>query len=587
MTLRRAHWVTRFAKRWKQSVVVENRPGADTMLGTQAFRDARDDHVLLFTTHSTFTVMPLLHAKVPYDPIGDVKPISLVVEDFLGVVVTPELEIGSLSRNWLASRNTRKLNFYAAPGAPYLAYLAFQKRAGMATTFVAYNKNPGWVISDLSEGRIHIAVLPLASVLGAVHAGKIKLLAVTNAIHTPAAPNVPTVARSGYPDFTFGGFLGLFASKDMPKHLQEQIASEVKVILDEPENSDPTDKRRTHHARDDTGRIYNTDGRAAHEMVHDRSRTQYRAAVGDASTTRYLVSTAVRFPFERPSDRDLRDKSDNSHRQEERQRKDRPMNKAVNARQGSMPITTERSGVAVARVGANLGAEISGVDLRQPPVDKAFDAIQDALVENELIIFRDQITSDNLIDFGRRFGELTVHPFSPHDEKAPILIKFRNDENSPPFGTDVWHTDETFRAEPPMATILCAKEVPAVGGDTMFASMSAAFDGLSDRMQQFILGFEAIHDLKPLSGLSSEVPRRTARNCSALSLVSRRRSTPWCASIRYRDGRCSSSILGSRSALRIWTARGQSLLDTLFHQALIPQYQFRLRWAPHTHCNVG
>src|SRR5438270_14062 len=81
----------------KQSVVVENRPGADTMLGTQAFRDARDDHVLLFTTHSTFTVMPLLHAKVPYDPIGDVKPISLVVEDFLGVVVTPKLEIGSLS----------------------------------------------------------------------------------------------------------------------------------------------------------------------------------------------------------------------------------------------------------------------------------------------------------------------------------------------------------------------------------------------------------------------------------------------------------------------------------------------------------
>ena len=75
-------------------------------------------------------------------------------------------------------------------------------------------------------------------------------------------------------------------------------------------------------------------------------------------------------------------------------------------------------------------------------------------------------------DFGRRFGELTVHPFSPHDEKAPILIKFRNDETNAPFGTDVWHSDETFRAQPPMATILCAKEVPAVGGDTLFASMS-------------------------------------------------------------------------------------------------------------------
>jgi Taurine catabolism dioxygenase TauD, TfdA family len=107
------------------------------------------------------------------------------------------------------------------------------------------------------------------------------------------------------------------------------------------------------------------------------------------------------------------------------------------------------------------------------------------------------VTSENLIDFGRRFGELTVHPFAPHDDKAAVLIKFRNDETNPPFATDVWHSDETFRAEPPMATMLCAKVVPTIGGDTMFASMSAAFDGLSDRMQQFISGLEAIHDWKP------------------------------------------------------------------------------------------
>src|SRR6516225_4747518 len=125
-----------------------------------------------------------------------------------------------------------------------------------------------------------------------------------------------------------------------------------------------------------------------------------------------------------------------------------------------------------------------------------------ALIEHELVIFRNQeITSENLIDFGRRFGELTVHPFAPHEEKAPVLIKFRNDENNPPFATDVWHSDETFRAEPPMATILCAKVVPAIGGNTMFASMSAAFDGLSGRMQQFISGLEAIHDWKPFKRL--------------------------------------------------------------------------------------
>ncbi len=127
-----------------------------------------------------------------------------------------------------------------------------------------------------------------------------------------------------------------------------------------------------------------------------------------------------------------------------------------------------------------------------------------ALVENELIIFRDQdITSDQLMAFGRRFGELTVHPFAPNEGKnAPELIKFRNDETTPPFGTDVWHSDETFRAEPPMATMLRATdEVPAVGGDTMFASMSAAYDGLSDRVQQYISGLYAIHDMKPFRPL--------------------------------------------------------------------------------------
>jgi tripartite-type tricarboxylate transporter receptor subunit TctC len=223
------------AKRWGQPVVIENRPGADTIIGTQAFLEMRDGHALLFTTHSTFTVVPLLRAKVPYDPVGDVKPISLAVEDFLSIVATPKLGIGSLAQFVdLARAQPTKLNFYAVPGSPYLAYLAFQQRVGMATTFVAYN-NPVSAISDLSEGRIHIAVMPLALVLGAVQADKIKLLAVTNAIRAPAAPNVPTVGEAGYAEFTFGGFLGLFGPRDMPAGLQERIASDVRDILREPD----------------------------------------------------------------------------------------------------------------------------------------------------------------------------------------------------------------------------------------------------------------------------------------------------------------------------------------------------------------
>src|ERR1700761_4022830 len=129
------------------------------------------------------------------------------------------------------------------------------------------------------------------------------------------------------------------------------------------------------------------------------------------------------------------------------------------------PIVTERAGVTVKKAGVHLGAEVSGIDLRKPLSDAQFEAVDAALVEHELLIFRDQdISSDDLMRFGRRFNPLTVHPFAPNEGKnAPELIKFRNDETTPPFGTDVWHSDETFRAEPPMATMLVAKEIPAVG----------------------------------------------------------------------------------------------------------------------------
>jgi taurine dioxygenase len=259
------------------------------------------------------------------------------------------------------------------------------------------------------------------------------------------------------------------------------------------------------------------------------------------------------------------------------------MNKHVNA-QRLTSLTTVKAGVTATRVGVNLGAEISGVDLRKPLSDEQFKAIDDALVENELIIFRDQdINSEQLMAFGRRFGQLTVHPFAPNEGKnAPELIKFRNDENTPPFGTDVWHSDETFRDEPPMATILCAKEVPAVGGDTMFASMSAAFDGLSDRMQQFVSGLEAIHDMKPFRPLFGE-SEEDRKKLQHFELLYPPQVHP-VVRIHPVSGR-QVLFVNPQFTLAIKDMderESRALLDTLFNQALIPEYQFRHRWAPHT-----
>jgi taurine dioxygenase len=247
------------------------------------------------------------------------------------------------------------------------------------------------------------------------------------------------------------------------------------------------------------------------------------------------------------------------------------------------PLTTRQAGVTVTRTGVYLGAEISGIDLRQPLSDAQFAAIETALVENELIIFRDQeISSEDLMRFGRRFGELTVHPFAPNEGAAPQLIKFRNDETNAPFGTDVWHSDETFRAEPPMATVLCAKEVPALGGDTMFASMSAAFEGLSARMRNFISGLEGVHDLKPFRALFGD-SEEDRKNLQRFELQYPPQLHP-VVRVHPVSGRKVLFVNPQFTiAIKDMDEReSRSLLDTLFQQVLTPEYQFRLHWAPHT-----
>ncbi|QQS13092.1 MAG: TauD/TfdA family dioxygenase [Rhodospirillales bacterium] len=153
--------------------------------------------------------------------------------------------------------------------------------------------------------------------------------------------------------------------------------------------------------------------------------------------------------------------------------------------------------VVVTPISGNIGAEIAGVHLGRL-TDAEFRVVHDALAAYEVLVFRDQdITLDEQMAFGRRFGELSIHPFSPNldDRREVIVLDYHAD--NPPRLTDQWHADETFRARPPLGTILRARVVPEHGGDTLFASMTAAYRGLSEPMKRYIHGLEALHDFKP------------------------------------------------------------------------------------------
>ena len=158
-------YAERLAADWKVPVVVDNRPGADGILAAQAVVNARDDHTLLFSFPGIVTVVPLLHDNLPYDPATDLVPISAAASDSLAVAAGPSISATNLNDLLsLAQARPIALNWTAAPGAPYLTFLDFQKKAGVEMTFVPY-RSPTSALPDLIAGQIQVLVAPLGSVL--------------------------------------------------------------------------------------------------------------------------------------------------------------------------------------------------------------------------------------------------------------------------------------------------------------------------------------------------------------------------------------------------------------------------------------
>jgi taurine dioxygenase len=141
-----------------------------------------------------------------------------------------------------------------------------------------------------------------------------------------------------------------------------------------------------------------------------------------------------------------------------------------------------------------IGAELGGVDLARP-TEAQMDEIHRALAENGVIFFRDQqLTAQQHLDFGRRFGPLHRHPAAPHEPGHPELMIITADKDSPRANGEGWHSDVSCDECPPMGSILYIKECPPHGGDTLFANMVAAWEALSPRMQQYLEGLTAVHD---------------------------------------------------------------------------------------------
>lgn len=141
-----------------------------------------------------------------------------------------------------------------------------------------------------------------------------------------------------------------------------------------------------------------------------------------------------------------------------------------------------------------IGAVLRGVNLAENASDDLIGDIRAALLKHQVIFFEGQdFTPTQQRDFAARFGDLHVHPLYDRDEGHPEIMIIDNHVDNPT-DNNFWHTDVTFIDTPPMGSILAARQLPPVGGDTMWASMTAAYNALSKPMQKFLQGLEAVHD---------------------------------------------------------------------------------------------
>lgn len=227
-------YAERLAARWKRPAIVENRPGAEGLVGVTAFAGMRDDHALLFSPAAPISVFPFTQEKLAYDPARDFVPISSAVDTFGSIAVSSSLKVTSLAELvTLARTQPGKLNWSSGGGAFPTLLAGFAKTAGIDVVQVSYREQ-NLAIQDLAEGRIQILATTLTPLLPSAQAGKIRLLAVTNERRAPLAPEVPTASEAGHAEFEFEGLVGFFGWRNMPAALRDRISADIRAVAADP-----------------------------------------------------------------------------------------------------------------------------------------------------------------------------------------------------------------------------------------------------------------------------------------------------------------------------------------------------------------